>query len=386
MNTQRDQQQVPFVDLTAQYATIEPVINEAISNVLSRTDFILGQEVGLFEEEFAAYCETEYAVGVDSGTSALEIVLTAYGIGRGDEVITTANTFIATALAISYTGATPVLVDIDPQTYMMDPALLEGAITPRTKGIMPVHLYGHPVDMDPVMEIAERHDLIVIEDASQAHGARYKGRRVGSLGHAAAFSLYPGKNLGAYGDAGIVVTNDAQVAETLRLLRNYGSIKKYQHMMRGYNRRLDTLQAAVLRVKLQHLDIWNAARRKHAELYSQLLENSLLGLPSVADYAEPVYHLYIVRFNDRDGLQAHLIDQGISTGIHYPIPIHLQPAYQDLGYARGDFPITEQYSEQILSLPMYAELSPRSIEYVAGAIMDFAATYVVSPFVAQPVG
>jgi len=375
LNTQSDTQYVPFVDLAAQYATIGADVNGAISKVLSRADFILGQDVALFESEFAAFCETKYAVGVDSGTSALEMALMAYGIGRGDEVITTANTFIATTLAISYTGATPVLVDIDPQTYMMDPALLENAITSHTKAIMPVHLYGHPVDMDPVLEIAERHNLVVIEDASQAHGARYKGRRVGSLGHAAAFSLYPGKNLGAYGDAGIVVTNDEKTVETLRLLRNYGSVKKYHHMLRGYNRRLDTLQAAILRVKLERIDAWNAARRQHAQQYNQLLKDSPLALPLVADFAEPVYHLYVVRTQDRDALQAHLQERGVSTVIHYPIPIHLQPAYRDLGYARGDFPITEGYAEQILSLPMYPELTPDAIEYVTGTIEDFVTAH-----------
>lgn len=375
LNTQSDTQYVPFVDLAAQYATIGADVNGAISKVLSRADFILGQDVTLFESEFAAFCETKYAVGVDSGTSALEMALMAYGIGRGDEVITTANTFIATTLAISYTGATPVLVDIDPQTYMMDPALLENAITSHTKAIMPVHLYGHPVDMDPVLEIAERHNLVVIEDASQAHGARYKGRRVGSLGHAAAFSLYPGKNLGAYGDAGIVVTNDEKTVETLRLLRNYGSVKKYHHMLRGYNRRLDTLQAAILRVKLERIDAWNAARRQHAQQYNQLLKDSPLALPLVADFAEPVYHLYVVRTQDRDALQAHLQERGVSTVIHYPIPIHLQPAYRDLGYARGDFPITEGYAEQILSLPMYPELTPDAIEYVTGTIEDFVTAH-----------
>ena len=375
LNTQSDTQYVPFVDLAAQYATIGADVNGAISKVLSRADFILGQDVALFESEFAAFCETKYAVGVDSGTSALEMALMAYGIGRGDEVITTANTFIATTLAISYIGATPVLVDIDPQTYMMDPALLENAITSHTKAIMPVHLYGHPVDMDPVLEIAERHNLVVIEDVSQAHGARYKGRRVGSLGHAAAFSLYPGKNLGAYGDAGIVVTNDAKTVETLRLLRNYGSVKKYHHMLRGYNRRLDTLQAAILRVKLERIDAWNAARRQHAQQYNQLLKYSPLALPLVADFAEPVYHLYVVRTQDRDALQAHLQERGVSTVIHYPIPIHLQPAYRDLGYARGDFPITEGYAEQILSLPMYPELTPDAIEYVTGTIEDFVTAH-----------
>ncbi len=387
MNTQSKTQHVPFVDLAAQYATIETDIKQAIADVLHRTDFILGQSVELFEKEFAAFCGAEYGIGVDSGTSALEMALKAYGIGPGDEVITAANTFIATALAISYTGATPVLVDIDPQTYTMDPSLVEGTITPRTKAIMPVHLYGHPVDMDPVLEIAQRHELIVIEDASQAHGARYKGQRVGSLGHAAAFSLYPAKNLGAYGDAGIVVTNDAKMAETLRLLRNYGSIKKYHHVLRGYNRRLDTLQAAILRVKLQRIDAWNATRRQNARLYNQLLKDSPLALPVVAGFAEPVYHLYVVRVQDRDALQAHLHDRGISTVIHYPIPIHLQPAYRDLGYARGDFPITEGYADQILSLPMYPELTSDAIKYVTDAIQDFVAIYRAEErLIPQPAG
>ena len=386
MDNGNNQRQVPLVDLGVQYETIETDINQAIASVLHKTDFILGESVELFEKEFAAFCETQYAVGVDSGTSALEMALKAYDIGPGDEVITAANTFIASTLAISYTDAKPVLVDIDPETYMMDPRLLEAAITPRTKAIMPVHLYGHPVDMDRVLEVARLNNLIVIEDASQAHGARYKGQRVGSLGHVAAFSLYPAKNLGAYGDAGIVVTNDAQVAETLRLLRNYGSTRKYHHMLRGYNRRLDTLQAAVLRVKLGHIDAWNAARRQHAQLYHQLLKDSPVRLSVTADYAEPVYHLYIVRVEDRDGLQAHLHDQGIATGIHYPIPIHLQPAYRDLGYSRGDFPITERCAEQILSLPMYPELTPELIEYVANSVLDFALADQDQPLMASPVG
>lgn len=386
MDTGNNHRQVPFVDLGAQYETIEADINQAIAGVLHKTDFILGESVELFEREFAAFCETQHAVGVDSGTSALEMALKAYDIGPGDEVITAANTFIASTLAISYTGAKPVLVDIDPETYMMDPRLLEAAITSRTKAIMPVHLYGHPVDMDRILEVARMNDLIVIEDASQAHGARYKGQRVGSLGHAAAFSLYPAKNLGAYGDAGIIVTNDARVAETLRLLRNYGSTVKYHHMLRGFNRRLDTLQAAVLGVKLGHIDAWNTARRQHAQLYHELLKDSPVKLPVTADYAEPVYHLYIVRVEDRDGLQAHLHDQGIATGIHYPIPIHLQPAYRDLGYSRGDFPITERCAEQILSLPMYPELTPELIEYVANALLDFALADQAEPLVPSSVG
>jgi dTDP-4-amino-4,6-dideoxygalactose transaminase len=378
---------VPFVDLAAQHEAIEPEVNAAISKTLRQTDFILGEDVALFEQEFAAYCETAHAVGVDSGTSALELALRAYGIGPGDEVITVANTFIATVLAISYAGATPVLVDIDPDTYMMDVAQLEGAITGRTKAIMPVHLYGHPADMDPIMAIARQHGLVVIEDACQAHGARYKGKRVGSLGHAAAFSFYPAKNLGAYGDGGIVVTNDAQINQSLRLMRNYGSTQKYHHLIQGYNRRLDTLQAGVLRVKLPHLEAWNQARRQHAKLYRELLSNGngSVVLPAEAGYAEAVYHLYVIRVQNRDQLQARLQQQGIATGIHYPIPIHLQPAYHSLGYKKGDFPITEQFSKQILSLPMYAELASGALEYVAMTIQQFASAYSVEPRSAQAI-
>ena len=266
-------QRVPFVDLIAQYDAIGKETDQAIRRVLTTCDFILGQDVSLFEAEFAAFCEAKYAVGVDSGTSALELALRAHGIGPGDEVVIPANTFIATALAISYVGAIPVLVDIDPKTYSMDVDLLAGAVSEDTKAVMPVHLYGHPADMDPILAEAEQHGLVVIEDACQAHGARYKGKRVGSLGHAAAFSFYPAKNLGAYGDGGMVVTNDAGVADAVRTLRNYGQSEKYHHELRGYNRRLDTIQAAVLRVKLAHLDAWNTARRQHA---SASLRNRLL--------------------------------------------------------------------------------------------------------------
>jgi dTDP-4-amino-4,6-dideoxygalactose transaminase len=332
---------VPFVDLAAQYAAIAEEIDAAISRVLRGTDFILGQEVGLFEEEFAAVCEVRYAVGVDSGTSALELALRAYGIGLGDEVITAANTFIATAFAISDAGATPVLVDVDPQMYTIDVSLLEGAITDRTRAIIPVHLCGHPADMDPILEIAQRHGLIVIEDACQAHSAKYKGKRIGSLGHAAAFSFYPAKNLGAYGDGGMVVTNDERIAESLRMLRNYGQREKYHHVLRGYNHRLDTLQAAVLRAKLKHLDAWNAARRQHAQLYNELLACSPVVTPTEADYAESVYHLYVIRVQDRDGLRAYLHDQGIAPGF---------------------------------------------IEYVVEAIRDSVSEYRVEPLVSQPVG
>lgn len=370
---------VPFVDLSAQYKSIEAEINAQITEILHKTNFILGEEVSLFEREFADFCGVAHAVGVDSGTSALELILKAYDIGPGDEVITVANTFIATTLAISYNGATPVLVDVDPNTYMMNNASLEEAITDRTKAIMPVHLYGHPVDMDVVNSLADQYELIVIEDASQAHGARYKGSRVGSLGHSAVFSLYPAKNLGAYGDAGIIVTKDDQIAEKLRLLRNYGSVEKYHHLELGFNRRLDTLQAAVLRVKLQYIDDWNKARREHAKLYNEFLKEAEIGLPGSEGHAEHVYHLYVIRADHRDDLQAFLMDKGISTGIHYPIPIHLQPAYRELPYKKGDFPITESLSEQILSLPMYPELTPEMIEYVVAGVREFIADQRAEP-------
>lgn len=364
---------VQFVDLAAQYATLRPDVDEAMQRVLSKTDFILGKDVELFEQEFADYCNASYGVGIDSGTSALELALMAHDIGPGDEVITVANTFMATVLAISYVGATPVLVDIDPDTCQIDPAQILNAVTPRTKAIMPVHLYGHPADMDPIMQIAQRHGLVVIEDASQAHGARYKGKRVGSMGHSGVFSLYPAKNLGAYGDGGIVVTNDKAVEDKLRMLRNYGQREKYHHLMKGFNRRLDTLQAAVLRVKLPNLDGWNSARRSHAQRYDQLLaEVDGIIAPREAVYAEAVYHLYVVRTSERTELQKFLTSKKISTGIHYPVPIHLQPAYADLGYKKGDFPITERYASEILSLPMYPELPSGAVDYVVDAIREFA--------------
>ncbi len=313
----------------------------------------------------------QHAVGVDSGTSALELALRAFGIGPGDEVITAANTFIATTLAISYVGAKPVLADVDPETHNVDIACVRDAITPRTKAIIPVHLYGQPADMDPLLALAREHGLIVIEDACQAHGARYKGKRVGSLGNAAAFSFYPAKNLGAYGDGGAVVTNDPKVDERLRMLRNYGSREKYVHEMKGYNRRLDTLHAAVLHAKLKYLDQWNEARRAHAARYEQLLAGSGVVTPQVPSYAEPIWHLYVIRSQQRDALRKHLSNRGIATGIHYPIPIHEQEAYRELGYKPGQFPVTEREAQEVLSLPMYAELTDAQIQKVADAIKEF---------------
>ena len=371
MAMQSKQPPVPFVDLSAQYPTIATEINEAVAKVIHDTDFILGREVGLFEEEFAAYCEAKYAVGVDSGTSALELALRAYEIGPGDEVVTAANTFIASALAISHAGAKPVLVDVDPYTYTIDVGSIAKAITARTKAILPVHLYGHPAHMDPIRQLAEKYGLVVIEDACQAHGARYKGKRAGSLGHAAAFSFYPGKNLGAFGDGGMVVTNDRDIAKRLEMLRNYGQKEKYHHQFRGYNRRLDILQAAILRVKLKYLEKWNAARRWNAKLYQESLEGSGVVTPTEAAGAESVWHLYVIRTAQRDELKDHLINRGIRASIHYPIPVHLQPAYQDLEYKRGAFPVTESYAQQLLSLPMYAEMTQAQIEFVAKTICGF---------------
>lgn len=364
---------VPFVDLHAQMAEIRGEVDEAISGVLNRGDYILGSEVDEFESEFAALCDVPFGVGVDSGTSGLELALLAYDIGPGDEVITVANTFIATALGISHAGATPVLVDIDEATYQMDVGLVEAAITPATKAIMPVHLYGQPVDMDPILELADKHGLVVIEDASQAHGARYKGRRVGSMGDVGVFSLYPAKNLGGVGDAGVIVTADEATAERLKMLRNYGSVSKYVHRFRGYNRRLDTMQAAVLRVKLRHLDKWNQQRRDHAAYYTSELAQfgDAVITPGTRPDSEPVYHLYVVRVEERDRFQAHLSGLGITTLVHYPIPVHLQEAYEDLGLGSGSFPATERCADQIVSLPMYAELDKSLIDQVVDAVGSF---------------
>jgi dTDP-4-amino-4,6-dideoxygalactose transaminase len=364
---------VPFVDLSAQYQSIRDEIDEAMLAVVASSQFILGDQVRLFEDEFAAYCGVKYAVGVDSGTSALELILRALRVGPGDEVITAANTFIATVLAILATGARPVLVDVDPLTYNVSISGIEEAITPRTRVIIPVHLYGQPADMDQILELADQHGLAMVEDACQAHGARYKGNRAGSFSDAAAFSFYPAKNLGCYGDGGIVVTNSEEVAQGVRMLRNYGEREKYVHVVRGYNHRLDALQAAVLRVKLRYLDKWNAARRANARQYRQLLAGNRVVLPFEADYAEHVYHLYVVRTAQRDALRSYLGQQGIATGIHYPVPIHLQEACKDLDYKFGDFPVTEQYAGEVLSLPMYPELDAAQISDVAESILDFAA-------------
>lgn len=362
---------IPFVDLQAQYQSIREEADAAIHRVLDRSDYVLGQAVSDFETSFARYCETAFAVGVDSGYSALELILRAMGIGPGDEVITVANTFVATVLAVINCGAKPVLVDIDPNTYNIDPTKIEAAITPATRVLLPVHLYGQTADMDPILALARKYNLRVVEDACQAHGARYKGRRAGSLGDAAAFSFYPAKNLGAYGDGGAVTTDDPEIAHKVRMLRNLGMQVKYHHEMKGFNNRLDTVHAAVLKVKLPHLDGWNEGRRQSAADYEELLRDFPVVTPVVQNGCEHVYHLYVLRTPNRDALQRYLNEQGIATGLHYPIPIHLQEAFTDLGYGPGDFPITEQYAEEILSLPMYPELTRMQAQAVAAAIGDF---------------
>ncbi len=366
---------IPFVDLQAQYRSIQPEADAAVLGVMGRGDFILGQAVKEFEQAFADWCETDFAVGVDSGYSALELMLLAYDIGPGDEVITAANTFIATTLAISNTGAKPVLVDMDPVTYNIDPTKIEAAITPATRAILPVHLYGQTADMDPIVAIARKHNLLVFEDAAQAHGARYKGRRAGSLGDAAAFSFYPGKNLGAYGDGGAVTTSNEAVAERVRLLRNIGQSVKYHHIEKGFNHRLDTMQAAILNVKLPHMDDWNASRRRAAATYSRLLDGMPLVTPVTPEWAEAIFHLYVIQTPLRDELQVALGEAGVASGMHYPIPIHMQPAYSELGYKEGDFPETEAYAAQILSLPMFPELTDEQVAYVAETIGQFFAQH-----------
>src|SRR5271165_3215890 len=359
---------VPYLDLKAQYQSIKPEIDAAIARVLDSCQFVLGPEVAGFEEEFAAYCGTDECIALNSGTSALHLALLAAGIGPGDEVITVPFTFVASVAAITYTGARPVLVDIDPRSFTIDPSAIEAAITPRTKAILPVHLYGQPADMDPIMEVARRHGLVVIEDAAQAHGAKYKGRSIGSVADITCFSFYPTKNLGAYGEGGAVTTNHAEYARTIRMLRDWGQGGKYHHLLRGYNYRMEGLQGAILRVKLRHLEDWTEARRKVAGKYDRLLANCGVELPVEMPWARHVYHLYTLRSEDRDGLQAALLAEGIQTAVHYAVPAHLQPAYADLGYGKGAFPKSEGAASQVLSLPIYPELSEQAIASVAGAV------------------
>jgi dTDP-4-amino-4,6-dideoxygalactose transaminase len=362
---------IPWVDLSNQHRELRAEINQAINDILDRCDFILGQDVAKFEEEFAAYCGTKYAVGVDSGVSAIELSLRALGVGSGDEVIVPTHTFTATAAAVSFAGATPVFVDADPVTWNIDVSKIEEAITPHTKAIVPVHLYGLPAEMDEISRIAKIHNLVVVEDACQAHGAKYKGKRTGSLGNAGAFSFYPTKNLGACGDAGMVTTDDADVAETVRAMRNCGQRVKNVHELPPFNHRLDSIQAAILRIKLKHLDTWVASRRRIASLYNQLLAKTDLVTPVEPSGCEHVYHLYVVRSQNRDALQAYLKEQGVGTSIHYPDPVHLQPFFTQGADGHGQFPIAEQICNEILSLPMYPDMTEEQNERVIECVNKF---------------
>ena len=364
---------IPFVDLKAQYHGIKTEIDAAILKTLENSSFILGSEVAAFEEEFAAYCGSKTGIGVNSGTSALHLALLAAGIGEGDEVITTPYTFVASVATIRYTGARPVFADIDPRSYNIDPSGIEAAITPRTKAIMPVHLYGQCADMDPILAIARRKNLLVIEDAAQAHGAEYKGRRAGSMGELACFSFYPGKNLGAYGEGGMVVTANPEFARTIRMLRDWGSEQRYQYQLKGFNYRMEGIQGAILRVKLRHLEAWTEARRAHAAVYNQLLEASGATTPSEMPYARHVRHVYALMSPLRDEIQRELQSRKIGCGIHYPCTIYETPAHSDLGYKRGDFPHAERAAAEEISLPVYPELTPRQIEEVVEGVTSAVA-------------
>jgi len=366
---------VPFLDLKRQDKGMGEEILSAINKVYEKGRFILGEEVSAFEKEFARYCGVRYGVGVASGTDAISLALKTAGIGEGDEVVTVANSFIATALAISFAGAKPVFVEINPETYTMNPNALEDFLKRRKrrkiKAALPVHLYGHPAEMDSIMEIANRYDLIVIEDACQAHGAEFGGKRVGSFGALGCFSFYPTKNLGAYGDGGMVVTDNEKYYEKLRLLRCYGEKKRYQHVLKGGNSRLDEIQAAILRVKLRHLDQWNEERRRKARTYMTMLQAFPVLRPFEMEEARHVYHLFVIRTKKRNRLQTFLKEKGIDTLIHYPIPIHLQKAYRELGYQRGDLPLTEQCSREVLSLPFFTGLVDEELEEVAQQMKNF---------------
>jgi dTDP-4-amino-4,6-dideoxygalactose transaminase len=363
---------IPLVDLKAQYQEIKKDLDFTVLKVLENGNFILGEEVGSFEKEFAKYCGTKYCVGVASGWEAIFLSLKALGIGQGDEVITAANTFIATVFPIIETGAKPVLVDIDPRTYQIDPELVEKVVTKKTKAILPVHLFGFPADLDEITKIARKYRLWVIEDAAQAHGSLYKGRHCGGVGDLGAFSFYPGKNLGAAGDAGAIVTNKKILAEKIRIMRDVGQSKKYYHTLFGYNSRLDTLQAAILSVKLKKLNLWNKQRKVLARLYDQLLADLPIVLPPKPNRGlNGNYHLYVIRTTKRDQLLEYLKDKGVYGGIHYPIPVHLQKALKGLGYQKGDFPITEKYAQEILSLPIYPQLRENEVRQISKLIHRF---------------
>ncbi len=367
--------QVPFLDLKAQYLSIAEEIKNALDEVIECNAFSGGLFVARFEEQFASFCQGKFAIGVGSGTEALWLSLLALGVGPGDEVITVPNTFIATAEAISLCGAKPVFVDVDEQSHTMDPSLVEEAITPRSKAIIPVHLFGQPADMAPIMEIAQKHGLFVIEDACQAHGAEYRGKPVGSIGDLGCFSFYPGKNLGAYGEAGGIVTNNAEFNEIIRMLRDHGQTRKYSHELIGMNSRMDGVQGAVLSVKLKYLPTWNEARRRNAEIYYKSLKGvEGIVTPKEMDYANHIYHVYAIRAQNRQALMDALSEMGISCGIHYPVPVHLQKAYSFLGIRKGAFPVAERSANQFVSLPMFPELSKEQIEYVADGIRKFHLT------------
>ncbi len=365
---------VPFFDLKRQYHSIKDELDAAVQQVMDSCRFVLDEKVKSFEKEFASFCGTEYAVGVGNGTDALRLALLACGIGKGDEVITVPNTFIATTEAISQTGAKIVFVDIDPQMYNINVSQIEEKINERIRAILPVHLFGQPADMDPMMEIARKYNLRVIEDACQAHGAEYKGKKIGSIGNAGSFSFYPSKNLGAFGDGGMVATNDNKIVQRTKMFRDHGQIKKYEHSVEGYNSRLDEIQAAILRVKLKRLDEWNKLRRKNVSIYNDLFGDvKEVVTPLEAEYAKHVYYLYVIRTHRRNELQEYLKSKGVGTGLHYPVPLHLQKAYEYLGYKEGDFPVAEECTKQILSLPMFPELTREEIEKVVSEIKTFFA-------------
>lgn len=355
---------IPLVDLKVQYQNIKSEVNSAIKRVLESTHYILGEEVKQFEKKFAKFTDSKYAVGVSSGLSALELGMRTLRIGPDDEVITPVNSFIASSSAISFTGAKPVLVDCEETSFNIDPKKIEEKITTKTKAIMPVHLYGRPAEIDQILKIAKKYKLYILEDACQAHGAKYKGKKVGSIGTFGAFSFYPGKNLGAYGDGGIITTNDEKLTQVVRSMRNYGQAKKYHHEFLAWNSRLDTIQATVLLVKLKYLNTWNKARLKNAYIYNKLLKGLPVITPEIPEDSTHVFHLYIIRTTKRDQLADYLNKNGISTGLHYPIPIHLQEAYKTLGYSKGDFPVAEKMASEILSLPMFPELKESEIEYI----------------------
>jgi dTDP-4-amino-4,6-dideoxygalactose transaminase len=355
---------IPFLDLKAQYQQIKREVDAEISRVIESGQFVLGPDVAAFEERFAAYCDVKHCVALNTGTSALHLALLAANIRPGDEVITVSMTFVATTAAILYCGARPVFVDVDPHTWTMDPNLVEAAITPRTKAILPVHLHGLMADMDPIVDIARRHKLVVIEDAAQSHGAEYKGRRAGSIGDIACFSFYPGKNLGAFGEGGASVTNDPDLAQRMRLLRDWGQASKYNHVVPGYNYRMDGVQGAVLKVKMNYIEAWTEGRRAVASHYDRLLAGKRYGKPAPRPDCRHVYHVYAIEVAERDKVQTALHATGVATGIHYPIPVHLQKAYADLGYGWGDFPVTEAVAGRFLSLPIYPELRPDQVAEV----------------------